>query len=94
MRMMTIDEFDRQAEEAKRAAAPDVQRLATMLLNQYLDRASAAAGDDRRLTALLHDMEQQYDMPMLAVHLPVWEKRTPGAKAILAVYRGIAGMRT
>ena len=64
------------------------------MLNTYIDRAEAAAGDDRRLAAVMTDMEQQYEIPSLAVLLPAWERQTPGAKEILAVYRGISGMRS
>lgn len=62
-------------------------------LEKYLERAKAATGDGKRLAAIMTDMEQNYEIPLLANWIPEWEKATPDASRILKTYRYISNLR-
>jgi hypothetical protein len=64
-----------------------------MILRSYLERANIVKRDDRRLAALIEDMERNFDIPRLNVHLQAWKTKTANADQILDVYRQISGMR-
>ena len=53
-------------------------------LEKYLERAKAA---------IMTDMEQNYEIPLLANWIPEWEKATPDASQILETYRYISNLR-
>lgn len=62
-------------------------------LEKYLERANTAKNDVQRLAAIMKDMEQHYEIPMLSKSLPEWESKTPDAARIQKTYRYIAGIR-